>query len=35
MLEEEGIQYESEAQRVRRIKLKVKVQMVGFLEGNA
>lgn len=33
--EEEGIQYESAAQRVRRIKLKVKVQMVGFLEGNA
>ena len=33
--EEEGIQYESAAQRVRRIKLKVRGQMVGFLEGNA
>lgn len=27
--EEEGIQYESAAQRVRRAKVKIKVQMVG------
>ena len=33
--EEEGIQYESAAQRVRRAKVKIKVQMVGFLEGIA
>lgn len=33
--EEEGIQYESAAQKVRRAKVKIKVQMVGFLEGIA
>ena len=33
--EEEGIQYESAAQRVRRAKVKIKLQMVGFLEGIA
>lgn len=33
--EEEGIQYESAAQRVRRAKVKIKVQMIGFLEGIA
>ena len=32
---EEGIQYESAAQRVRRAKVKIKIQMVGFLEGIA
>ena len=31
--DEEGIQYESVAQKVRRAKVKIKVQMVGFLEG--
>lgn len=31
--EEEGIQYESAAQKVRRAKVKIKIQMVGFLEG--
>ena len=31
--EEEGIQYESAAQKVRRAKVKIKVQMIGFLEG--
>ena len=30
--EEEGIQYESAAQKVRRAKVKIKLQMVGFLE---
>ncbi len=29
------IQYESAAQKVRRAKVKIKVQMVGFLEGIA
>ena len=33
--EEEGIQYESAAQKVRRAKVKIKVQMIGFLEGIA
>lgn len=33
--EEEGIQYESAAQKVRRAKVKIKIQMVGFLEGIA
>ena len=33
--DEEGIQYESAAQKVRRAKVKIKVQMVGFLEGIA
>lgn len=31
--EEEGIQYESAAQKVRRAKVKIKIQMIGFLEG--
>ena len=33
--EEEGILYESAAQRVRRAKMKIKLQMVGYLEGIA
>ena len=33
--DEEGIQYESAAQKVRRAKVKINVQMVGFLEGIA
>lgn len=33
--EEEGIQCESAAQKVRRAKVKIKAQMVGFLEGIA
>ena len=33
--EEEGIQYESAAQKVRRAKVKIKIQMIGFLEGIA
>lgn len=33
--EEEGILYESAAQRVRRAKVKIKLQMVGYLEGIA
>lgn len=35
LADEEGIQYESAAQKVRRAKVKIKVQMVGFLEGIA
>ena len=33
--EEEGIQYESAAQKVRRAKVKIKIQMIEFLEGIA
>ena len=33
--EEEGIQYESAVQKLRRAKVKIKVQMTNFLEGIA
>lgn len=33
LADQAGIQYESAGQKVRRIKKKIKIQMVGFLEG--
>ena len=33
LADEAGIQYESAGQKLRRIKKKIKIQMIGFLDG--